>query len=174
MLLAISGIRASQSLRRDDDADLDAVNDPHADANSEFKEILTKDDTDIACKGIFSRFRITNAECTQFGSTDSCIRCTRLQLGDNTTSTNRTESCRERFYTSMLENRHPRSMKALEVSIEFAAHKQVLEDDVPPKKLSPPMCLSFYQTTLASTSWMMTLLTMIILQHSCSVPWLMT
>ena len=76
----------------------------------------------------FSRFRILKSDCEAHGYTGDCIRCTRLQLGDNKTSTNHSEECRESMYKKLHKARDPRFMKALRNSPEFLKRMRAIED----------------------------------------------
>ena len=114
-----------------DDALLEADHHVHEDADKELRDLLAKEGTDIGpASSWYSRYRITKKECSRYGYTQDCIRCTRLQLGDNSTSCNHSEACRKRFYHLMFDNKDERFMRAMRCSPEFANRtKTIAEHD---------------------------------------------
>ena len=128
-LLAISGTPDAPNPKGHNDAALEALCEPRGDADKELRDLRSAGGADIGSNSNwFSLLRITKANCKEFGRTQDCIRCTRLQLGDNTTSTNHTEACRSTLYTQMLDSHHPRFMQALKSSHEFAKRARILEE----------------------------------------------
>ena len=89
LLANVRGTPAKPIPPTEDDALLEEHLQPHVDADDDLKDLLEQEGLDIGPgSNWYKRFRIQKTDIKQHGYTPTCIRCTRLQLGDHKTTEN--------------------------------------------------------------------------------------